>query len=243
MVSLFRTSARDLDTLRSTVSSLRETTVPGLAAALSWRPRKVEKLLIEELTRPGTSMAYDPARRIVRWVPLTSTVWHVPPPAPSAPPVAQPSRPPVDLGPTLSAPPPVVRGNGLKSQCPSCHVPLAASTSPSLTVCPRCGRLFSPRNAPSAVADSARPEPSRTVSSTTTPPGPSSATHLDRRSQELLAAYVTAKPIPCPRCRTALRHRGLSEYGCPKCGEAVRFHADSVVIGDRAGPAPIPASR
>ncbi len=237
MVSLFRTSAHDLETLRSTVSSLRETTVPGLAAALSWRPRKVEKLLIEELTRPGTSMAYDPARRVVRWVPVTATVWKMPPPPPPAPTATPPSRPQLDLGPTLSAPPPVVRGNGLKSQCPSCHVALAASTSPSLSVCPRCGRLFSPRNLPSSPA-SPPPEPTGSAPRPATAPAPetrpSGPSPMDRRSQELLAAYMTAKPIPCPRCRTALRHRGLSEYGCPSCGEVVRFRSDSVVIDNRA---------
>ena len=45
----------------------------------------------------------------------------------------------------------------------------------------------------------------------------------DRRSQELFAAYVSAKPIPCPKCRTPLRHRALSEYVCPACGQTVRF--------------------
>ncbi len=231
MVSLFRSSSHDLEQLRSTVCSLRETTVPGLAAALSWRPRKVEKLLIEELTRPGTAMAYDPARRVVRWVPVTSTVWHVPPPTPAAAPPPPPPRPKVDLGEPLSAPPPVVKGNGLKSQCPSCHVALAPSASPSLSVCPRCGRLFTPRTAPT-VREAREPEPRPAAPAPAAGPRPVAPTTADRRSQELLAAYMTARPIPCPRCRTALRHRGLSEYGCPSCGEVVRFRSDSVVVSE-----------
>ena len=239
MVSLFRSSSRDLETLRTTICSLRETTVPGLAAALSWRPRKVEKLLVEELTRPGTAMAYDPSRRVVRWVPVTSALWHVPPPGAAAPPATAPPAPPppvrpkVDLGPALNAPPPVMTGKGLRSECPSCHVTLAASTSPSLSVCPRCGRLFSPRSLPTVHSAESHDGPSA---------GPGvgpTASRTDRRSQELLAAYMSAKPIPCPRCRTALRHRGLSEYGCPSCGEVVRFRADSVVVSD-VGSSPTP---
>ncbi len=235
MVSIFRSSSHDIEALRSTVRSLRETTVPGLAAALSWRPRKVEKLLVEELTRPGTAMAYDPARRVVRWVPVTAAVWQVPPPPPVPPPTATPPpRPKLDLGPALAAPPPVVRDGGLKSQCPSCHVALAASSSPSLSVCPRCGRLFTPRS----IATPRGPEVRGAPAAAAPPPGVVPAG--DRRSQELLAAYVTARPIPCPRCRTPLRHRGLSEYACGRCGEVVRFRADSVEIGERAPTAPPP---
>lgn len=232
MVSLFRSSSHDLETLRSTVCTLRETTVPGLAAALSWRPRKVERLLIEELTRPGTAMAYDPARRVVRWVPVASAVWHVPPPVPAPAPSTEaaapppPARPKVDLGPALSSPPPVVKGKGLRAQCPSCHVGLSASTSPSLSVCPRCGRLFTSREGVSSSEPAPAPA-SRVVSPSSPAPG-------DRRSQELLAAYMTARPIPCPRCRTELRHRGLSEYGCPKCGEVVRFKAGTVTTSASA---------
>ena len=41
--------------------------------------------------------------------------------------------------------------------------------------------------------------------------------------QEMFAAWVTAQPIPCPKCRTQLRHRGVSEYVCPGCGQLIRF--------------------
>jgi len=219
MSLLFRPSEHDRQALQSAVKSLRETTVAGLAAALSWRTRKVERLLVDELTRSGTSMAYDPARRVVRWVSPVPVVWSDPPAVVAATPTPTP-RPQVDLGPTLAAPPPVLRSGELRAHCPSCHVALVASSSASLNVCPQCGRLFSSRVATSSAAESARP--ASTPSSAGTARGPTTV-YSDRRSQELLAAYVTAQPIPCPRCRTPLRHRGVSEYGCPSCGETVRF--------------------
>ncbi len=235
MSLLFRPSERDRQTLQATVRSLREATVPALATALAWRTRKVERLLVDELTRPGTSMAYDPARRVVRWAPPVSVVWSDPPPTATAPT----PRAPVDLGPTLPAPPPVVRSGGLRAQCPSCHVALAASASSSLNVCPQCGRLFSSRTA-GASADGASPTAAAPVAAGR-PTGPS---YSDRRSQELLAAYVTSSPIPCPRCRTHMRHRGVSEYSCPSCGESVRFGTSGtpVAIGHPSAPAGRPAA-
>ena len=215
---LFRPTERDREALRSAVRTLRETSVAGLAAALSWRPRKVERLLVEELTRPGTWMAYDPARRLVRWAPPASVVWSAPPPSPT-PAASAPAK--IDLGPALGAPPPVVRAGALRAQCPSCHVPLVAAASPSFNVCPECGRLFSSRTATGAA-----PEAGAAPASAAAAPA---TAYGDRRSQELLAAYVTAKPIPCPRCRTALRHRGVSEYACPSCGESVRFAPSGLV--------------
>ncbi len=235
----FRPSEHDRRALETTVRSLQETTVAGLAAALSWRTRKVERLLVDELTRSGTSMAYDPARRVVRWAPPVSVVWSDPPPPPTAASPAPPARPRVDLGPTLAAPPPVMSSGTLRAQCPSCHVGLVASSSPSLNVCPECGRLFSSRTA-GATAPPVAAEGAPAVVAKTAPAP--SASYGDRRSQELLAAYVTASPIPCPRCRTRLQHRGLSEYGCPSCGEVVRFGPSGVseVRGPTAT-APAPA--
>jgi len=242
MSLLFRPSEHDRQALQSAVKSLRETTVAGLAAALSWRTRKVERLLVDELTRPGTSMAYDPARRLVRWVPLVPVVWSDPPDTAPGP-VAAP-RPTVDLGPTLAAPPPVLRSGELKAHCPSCHVDLVASASPSLNVCPQCGRLFSSR-----IATSSAPDPERLATPAGSPGAdrPPTTVYSDRRSQELLAAYVTAQPIPCPRCRTPLRHRGISEYGCPSCGETVRFGPGGSAQGNLpprpSAPAPSPPGR
>ncbi len=229
-MGLLRPSEHDRQALASAVRSLRETTVPGLAATLSWRTRKVERLLVDELTRPGTSMAYDTARRVVRWAPPVTVVWSEPPPTGApAPQLAADPVPAVDLGPSLAAPLPTVRGSNLHANCPSCHVGLVASASASLNVCPQCGRLFSSRT-----AGTAAPAPSPPPVATRGEAGPLP----DRRAQELLAAYVTAQPIPCPRCRTTLRHRGVSEYGCPSCGETIRFGASGTVAPVRASPAP-----
>jgi len=77
MVALFGPSQQDLERLRSTVQSLGTTSVPGLAAALSMRERKAEKLLAHELARPDSPLVYEPSRRVVRWA------LSVPAPAPS----------------------------------------------------------------------------------------------------------------------------------------------------------------
>jgi len=209
MVALFGPSQQDLERLRSTVQSLGTTSVPGLAAALSMRERKAEKLLAHELARANTPVLYEPSRRLVRWsVPAPPA--RVPTAAPAALPTPEPVRAP-------RAPAPVFTPVGLKTLCPHCHVPLQSTGSESLAVCPQCGRLSSAREQRAAEAASAPAAPPA-------PKGPAEPLSLeDRRSQELFAAYVSAKPIPCPKCRTPLRHRALSEYVCPACGQTVRF--------------------
>ncbi|MGA8709795.1 MAG: hypothetical protein WB786_00970 [Thermoplasmata archaeon] len=210
MFALFGPSQHDLERLRSTVQSLGTTSVPGLAAALSMRERKAEKLLAHELARPDSPILYEPSRRVVRWA------FPAPPPPDStvssaAPPLPESARAP-------RAPSPVFTSVGLKTLCPHCHVPLQSTGSGSLVVCPQCGRLSSSRGTSAA----------ETPLTTSTPPLPARSNTVsggvdDRRSQELFAAYVGAKPIPCPKCRTPLRHRALSEYVCTTCGQTVRF--------------------
>jgi uncharacterized Zn finger protein (UPF0148 family) len=223
MAGLFGPSAQDLERLRATVQSLGTTSVPGLAAALGWRERKAEKLLAHELQRPGASIVYDPGRRVVRWA--------LPPPA-SAPAVS-PARPTAtDSSPALPrAPSPVLTPVGLKTLCPACHVPLMATGSASLAVCPQCGRLASAR-ASAAEPPVSAPRASPPVSSA--PAGGVATPLSDRRSQELFAAYVTSGPIACPKCRTPLKHRGIGEYACPACGHVVSF--------PKQNPVPIPAT-
>jgi uncharacterized Zn finger protein (UPF0148 family) len=220
MAGLFGPSEQDLERLRSAVQSLGTTSVPGLAAALSWRERKAERLLAHELGQPGTPISYDPGRRTVRWA-------RVPPAAPSiVAPAAAPDttrsgalRPP-------AAPAPVLTASGLKTLCPRCHVALQATGSGSLAVCPQCGRLSSVRTS-SVTASPPAPAPTPVSPPTAGPPGATTRDAPpalgDRRSQELFAAWVGAKPIPCPKCRTPLRHGGVSEYSCPACGQMVRF--------------------
>ncbi len=229
MAPLFAPSEPDLERLRSTVRSLGATSVPGLAVALSWRARKAEKLLAHELARPNSPLVYDPGRRVVRWGPAPAAT-PLPPPAPtatrgSAP--ALPTRVP-------RAPSPVLTGAGLKTLCPHCHVPLLATGATNLAVCPQCGRLATPRTAgaPSATAD--RPTDSPRDAPAAAPAARPLAL-TDRNAQELFAAYVTSRPIPCPKCRTPLRHRSVSEYSCPSCGERVRFPVTS-------GPGAVPAA-
>jgi len=228
MVSLFRRSSDDLGLLRSTVESLGATSVPGLAAALAWRERRTERALVEELARPGTPLTYDPALRVVRWAPLiVEAPAPVPQPDLAPPPVGTPHSAPT-LHPTLTA-------AGARLTCPSCHVPLVAASSGSLVVCPKCGRLATTRS-----REPSSPAPDRATESSSTPVhGPASLP--DRRSQEMFAAYVTSRPIPCPRCRTPLRHKGLSEYACPSCGETVRFGSSPPSTGSapsRSTPTP-----
>jgi len=232
MAALFGPSEQDLEHLRTTVESLGTTSVPGLAAALAWRERKTEKTLAHELARPGTRLIYDPARRVVRW---KSPI--APPPAAAVAssstvtPVA-----PAPLRVAARSPPPVLTGTTLKVLCPSCHVALIPTGSASLAVCPQCGRLASSRStAPVAgPAPAASPTPRPATAANPAPSAP--AQYADRRSQEMFAAYVTSKPIPCPKCRTALRHRGLSEYVCPACAQTVQFPVGSGPAA--AAPAP-----
>ncbi len=211
MVALFRRdNGEELEQLRATVEQLGETTVDGLAAALSWRARKTERWLAEELRRPGTPLAYDPVRRSVRWAipelaaPALSSAVSLSPPPPEA--EAETPAPVADpIG-------PLPRAN-----CPRCHVPLHPATNGTFSVCPKCGRVSTRRTLEAAVSPPTAP----TAPSVEAPP----STGEDRRHQEMLAAYVTSRPIPCPRCRTPLRHRSLAEYVCPACGRVVHFPA------------------
>lgn len=214
VMSIFRRSDEELDRLRAAVRMLGSTTVPGLSLALGCRDHRTEKLLARELARPDTPLVYEPSRRTVR----VAT-----PPPESAPTAATPALPPLPALPRAHRGTPIgVKGTTLKSLCPSCHEPLLATGSGSLSVCPQCGRLAAAKVADEGLA------PPETPAVTPTPgvgdggSRPPTA-QTDRRSQELFAAYVTSRPIPCPKCRTPLRHRGVSEYGCPRCGQLVRF--------------------
>jgi uncharacterized Zn finger protein (UPF0148 family) len=216
MAPLFGPSASDLEHLRSAVRALGTTSVPGLSAALSWREHKTEKLLAHELALPNTPIVYDPARRTVRWA------------AAPPPPVAPPPATPLPVAGAVAAPTPraprapvpTYTPSGLKVVCPHCHVPLLSTGSTGLVVCPQCGRLSSARGV-GGVPDAPPPAPATTtIADASTPTGLS-----DKKSQEMFAAWVTNQPIPCPKCRTPLRHQGISVYGCPSCGQQVRFPA------------------
>ena len=190
-------SRHDREQVLTTLHSLGSTSVPGLAAALSWPERRTQRVLEDALRDGSQPVRYDPVTRAVRWL--------APPARPATP------APPTVPGPSRPEPttPQLPTAWGAKARCPSCQSALQPTGTGAGYVCPRCGRLTS---LPGGRATEAPPPP--------LPRGPPAA---DRRSQELFAAWVTAQPIPCPRCRTTLRHRGVAEYVCPGCGEQVRF--------------------
>jgi len=229
---LFGSSRRDQVHLLSTLQSLNPTSVAGLAAALSWSERKTERTVRSLATGHAPLLVFDPHRRMVgvrhRDAAPTSAAISgaiAAPATPAAAPTAV--APGLDLGP--------------RARCLHCDVPLVATSSGGTSVCPECGRLSSRR-----VASTAAPvEATRTPPPHPTPPpapiesGRTVVHEGDRRSQELFAAWVTARPIPCPRCRTALRHRGVGEYGCPSCGHRVAFETSVAHLSlPRPGPSP-----
>ena len=192
-------SRQDQEQVLSTLHSLGSTSVPGLAAALSWPERRTQRALEEALRDGSQPVRYDPVTRAVRWLAA---------PLPAAPPTPAAPRP-APVAPT-SAVHELPAAWGAKARCPSCQTPLQPTGTGTGYFCPQCGRLTS-----AGAARAAEPPPP--------PPLPNGPPTADRRSQELLAAWVTARPIPCPRCRTTLRHRGVAEYVCPACGHQVRF--------------------
>lgn len=193
----------------SAVQSLGPTNVDVLSIALSWPARKTERVVREIVRHGGTPLEFDLVHGAVRMRAAISGGARA-----SPEPVAAPAAPGVPVGP---APPtsggvPAVRTTPAP-RCLYCHR-LMQPADPGATkyVCGSCGHLGS---TPAAKA-------------TPAPGVPTGGPIPDRRSQEMFAAYVTSRPIPCPRCRTTLRHRGVGEYGCPGCGEVVSFGKDGV---------------
>lgn len=252
MAPLFGPSVSDLEHLRSAVRALGTASVPGISAALSWRERKTEKLLAHELARPNSPLVYDPARRTVRWVasPPASAPAPVPVGAPSDAPPSP--TPPTRLapGPSFTAGGLKIRcphcrvallstGSSGLLVCPQCgrlssnRGPTDASPPPSVAPPPSVPADLGParpRSAPTASPPPALPAslridpPTPRIAPPASPPATADRSlSPDRRSQEMFAAWVTNQPIPCPKCRTPLRHRGVRVYGCPACGQQVRF--------------------
>jgi len=239
-MSLFwHSSHEERGYLVRTLNELGPTTVPGLSAALSWPEKRTERL-VRELARTGEGgVVYHPESRRVE-IPCLST------PAASLPPMLPPSEPagpPKGPTPLPAQESPVVppRWSG-PTACPRCSAPMEPTAHAEALVCSRCGQLTGVRrasNAPVAAGSSPRaPAPA------SGPAGPIP----ERRLQELFAAYVSSRPVICPKCKTPFRHRGLGMYGCPACGQVVRFALDGQ-LGNPAGPvkelhrpsAPVPA--
>ncbi|HXQ93861.1 MAG TPA: hypothetical protein VN864_01635, partial [Thermoplasmata archaeon] len=145
-------------------------------------------------------------------------------PAPAAPPPAAPVLP---------------KSWGASARCPSCQIAYLPTGTDAHLYCPHCGRLAAsptPAHPPGAPAPGLPTPTTSTTSSVRLGP--------DRRSQELFAAWVTAQPIPCPKCRTPLRHHGVAEYACPSCGARIAFERSAGVPATTRGapsPTPVPA--
>jgi uncharacterized Zn finger protein (UPF0148 family) len=233
-------STRDREHLVQTLQSLGPTSVAGLSAALSWSERRTERAIQEAIARGYGAIRFDPARRSVGWA------------APEAPtpagtdPTAVPAAAPA---PTASAAPPpqLPKSWGASAKCPSCQVAYQPTGTDGHLYCPQCGRLTAARSStrPASEATPATPAPRSAPAGSGA--SPTLSLGPDRRSQELFAAWVTAQTIPCPKCRTPLRHHGVAEYACPSCGARVAFERSAgVPAPSRTPPAsasspPLPA--
>ena len=199
---LFGEGAKDRTRLVQTLDALGPTSVDQLSQALAWPAHRTARAL-RSLARSGAAIDYDVSTGIVR-----PSRFAVPPPVP---------EPPAPAAAPVAAEAGDLPRAGL---CTVCRSPLTAAGSPGTFYCGHCGNLETRGSAP------ARPSPP-----TASPGGVRRAGGLDdRQAQELFAAWVTAQPIPCPRCRQTLAHRGMQTYACPACGEAVTFADTGVSV-------------
>lgn len=221
-------SHEDREHLVQTLRSLGPTSVGGLSAALSWTPRRTERAVRSAVQWGQGAIEYDPSsgRIALRSVAAPS------PPSPG--PVAR------EPAPTPKAPPPPLpKSWNAAPKCPACSVPFVSTGTGAGVYCPNCGRLSlrsGHEAAPAPAVGDASPAPP-----TPTRHGPATTLGDDRHSQELFAAWVTARPMPCPKCRTSLRHKGVGQYACPACGAQVAFEAPPASARGATGSAPNPA--
>jgi predicted RNA-binding Zn-ribbon protein involved in translation (DUF1610 family) len=216
------------DHVYATLRSLGPTTVDGLAAALSWSVRRTDRVLRDAQGRPeGAALRYDRVAGTVAWnlpaAPLAA-------PAPSA--RAAPMT-------AAAAAPTLPKSWGASPRCPSCQIALEPTGTGGL-FCSHCGRL-APAAASSRVAPAPSLAPVPPVRSPPTGPAPKAPDVSERRAQEMFAAWVTAQPIPCPKCRTPLRHRGVASYGCPACGAQIAFEKTKGVPSSTGSVASVPS--
>src|SRR5579863_1050903 len=113
-MSLFGGRSRaQRDHVCATLRSLGSTTVEGLSAALSWSPRRTDRVLRDVLANPeGAAIRYDRVAGTVAWT-LPSSM------------AAAPSRP-SPLSPTSPSPaaPALPKAWGASPKCASCQVGL-----------------------------------------------------------------------------------------------------------------------
>jgi predicted RNA-binding Zn-ribbon protein involved in translation (DUF1610 family) len=225
----FGRRSHDLDQLRATLPHLGSSaSVAGVAAALSWNERRVEKAVREWERLEPMRVAYDPLSRTARLLGAPATL---PAPREDGPAPVAPS--------TTPSPTATPRAWAAVVNCRSCGSPMEPTGTGSGLFCPGCGRLsgghstVAPPRLPAAPPTQSTPSGSPRVATST------GHEVSDRKAQEMFAAWATSRPIPCPRCRTALRHDGVGQYKCPGCGEAVRFDGHSANPGP-VGPALAP---
>jgi predicted RNA-binding Zn-ribbon protein involved in translation (DUF1610 family) len=224
MPPLFGSSRRERDRLVTTLDSLGPTTVSGLSAALSWSEGRTKRTIRAVNSHHEANIRLDSTARSVslvrpkaapKVVPTAEVEGSVPPgalPVAPDPPVARRAAVTPSMNGTWSA------------KCPNCQVGLSTTGTAGLLVCPECGELHhAPSQTLSSIPPPVRAPSVSTVAPIRAPPVAIRPRTDDRRSQELFAAWVTARPIPCPKCQTPLRHRGVAQYGCPACGEMVQF--------------------
>jgi predicted RNA-binding Zn-ribbon protein involved in translation (DUF1610 family) len=220
MSPLFAPPPRDRLHLIETLETLGPTSIHGLSAALSWSPRRTENAVREVVRRAEAPILFDRITGIVRL--------RAPPvaPAPAVPASPPPTPPSISGGRTSDSPASLTRVRNPLGQhvpCPTCRVPLESTGTGDSAYCPKCGRLTR-----TAAASSTPSSPLADASSSSPPPNGMATPPADRRSQELFAAWVTQSPIPCPKCRTPLKHRSFAEYSCPRCGQRVSFSGHGV---------------
>jgi uncharacterized Zn finger protein (UPF0148 family) len=220
-------SSRDREHLVQTLRSLGPTSVAGLSAALSWSERRTERAIHDAIAAGYGALRFDAARRSVGWVspvtPAAAVTAGAPPPLAASTPDPSPA-------------PALPKSWGASPRCPSCQVAYQPTGTDGHVYCPQCGRLTTVARAPGRPSGETAPS-----APFATPPAvaaPSGADTLGPalRSQELFAAWVTAQSIPCPKCRTPLRHHGVAEYACPSCGARVAFERSAGVPAATRGP-------
>ncbi len=125
-----------------------------------------------------------------------------------APPPGPVAGPATAASPTTPPGPPPLPGSSRKppapgpGSCPECRVPYLPTGPTGRFSCPMCGH------------HAAGPPPaSRTTAGTADP----------RPREELLAAWMLGRPMPCPRCRRPLRRDRPTDFSCPACGDRVHL--------------------
>jgi len=218
----------------ATLKSLGTTSVPGLAAALSWSVPRTEKVLRELLRHRPSDLVYDVRTKTIRWgapappatrppapqsTPGSTSSWAMS--AARAPARSGPVTPPAtssssfrasDYRPTVAPPAPspaprIGPSDHALRECARCHTPLVPTGDADVFACPMCGRRLT------SGGTLVSPSPSRAGA----PAGP------DPKIQQLIAAWATGQPAPCPHCRQPLRHTADGAFSCGSCGARITY--------------------